>query len=118
LLVLLLVPGGLGGALFRARDIGLRWVARRRGIVVPSLLADVRVLEAEAEQAFELRAAGPVDAGGTPTLPPDPAVADAEAEPVPVAVEAASAADVDRPERTDPPARTEPAAAPAPGGPE
>ena len=56
LLVLLLVPGGLGGALFRARDLGLRWVARRRGIVVPSLVADVRVLEAEAEEAFEERA--------------------------------------------------------------
>ena len=56
LLVLLLVPGGLGGAVFRVRDLVLRWVARRRGLVVPSLVADVRVLEAEAEEAFEERA--------------------------------------------------------------
>jgi branched-chain amino acid transport system permease protein len=32
LLVLLLVPGGLGGACFRGRDLWLRWVARRHGI--------------------------------------------------------------------------------------
>ena len=45
LLVLLVLPGGLGGALADLRDIVLRWVARRRGIVVPSLLADTRVDE-------------------------------------------------------------------------
>jgi branched-chain amino acid transport system permease protein len=58
LLVLLLVPGGLGGAVFRARDLGLRWVARRHDIVVPSLVADVRVLEEQAEEAFEEKAFG------------------------------------------------------------
>jgi branched-chain amino acid transport system permease protein len=57
LVVLLVLPGGLGGAVFRARDLWLRWVARRHGIVVPSLLADVRRLEAEAEEAFETQAA-------------------------------------------------------------
>jgi branched-chain amino acid transport system permease protein len=41
LVVLLLMPEGLGGACYRARDLWLRWIARRRGIVVPSLLADV-----------------------------------------------------------------------------
>ena len=45
LLVLLVLPGGLGGALADLRDVVLRWIARRRGIVVPSLLADVRVEE-------------------------------------------------------------------------
>jgi hypothetical protein len=54
-MVLLLVPGGLGGAVFRGRDLVLRWVARLRELVVPSLVADVRVLEAEAEEAFEER---------------------------------------------------------------
>jgi branched-chain amino acid transport system permease protein len=44
LLVLLLMPGGLGAALGDARDAGLRWYARRRGIRVPSLLADTRVI--------------------------------------------------------------------------
>ena len=31
--------------LFRVRDEYLRWVARRRGLIVPSLLADRRVEE-------------------------------------------------------------------------
>jgi len=41
LVVLLLLPGGLGAACFRVRDLALRSLARRRGVVVPSLLADV-----------------------------------------------------------------------------
>jgi branched-chain amino acid transport system permease protein len=45
LLVLLLMPGGVGAALGDARDGALRWYARRRGIRVPSLLADTRVIE-------------------------------------------------------------------------
>lgn len=40
LAVLLVVPGGLGGALFRGRDLALGWLARRRGLVVPGLVAD------------------------------------------------------------------------------
>ncbi len=42
LLVLLVLPGGLGQAFADARDGLLRRVARRRGIVVPSLVADAR----------------------------------------------------------------------------
>lgn len=41
LVVLLLFPSGLGGIVYRLRDLWLRSVARRYGIVVPSLLADV-----------------------------------------------------------------------------
>jgi branched-chain amino acid transport system permease protein len=48
LLVLLIYPSGLGGLVFRLRDHWLRWVARRRGIVVPSLLADAAPPEPEA----------------------------------------------------------------------
>jgi branched-chain amino acid transport system permease protein len=40
LVVLLILPGGLGNLLFRARDALLRALARRRGIVVASMLAD------------------------------------------------------------------------------
>ena len=43
LVVLWILPGGLGAAVVRVRDAYLRWVADRRGIVVPSLLADRRV---------------------------------------------------------------------------
>ncbi len=38
LAVLLVLPGGLGDLVYRLRDIFLRKVARRRGIVVPSLM--------------------------------------------------------------------------------
>lgn len=43
LLVLLIFPSGLGGVLADLRDGALRRVARRRALVVPSLVADVRV---------------------------------------------------------------------------
>ncbi|HYI61749.1 MAG TPA: ABC transporter permease [Acidimicrobiales bacterium] len=42
LLVLLVLPGGLGELVYRARDALLRRLADRRGLVVPSLVADVR----------------------------------------------------------------------------
>jgi branched-chain amino acid transport system permease protein len=42
-LVLMFLPEGLGSLLYRLRDRLLKVVADRRGIVVPSLLADVRV---------------------------------------------------------------------------
>ncbi|MDZ7731744.1 MAG: branched-chain amino acid ABC transporter permease [Acidimicrobiia bacterium] len=56
LIVLLALPGGLGGVFYRARDLWLRWVANRRGILSPSLVADTKELEAEVEAAFEERA--------------------------------------------------------------
>jgi branched-chain amino acid transport system permease protein len=45
LLVLLLLPGGLGAAIADLRDGMLRFIARRRDMVVPSILADRRVDE-------------------------------------------------------------------------
>lgn len=41
--VLWMLPSGLGGLLFRLRDDWLRWVARRHDIRVPSLVADTLV---------------------------------------------------------------------------
>jgi branched-chain amino acid transport system permease protein len=38
LLVLMILPSGLGGLFYRGRDAALRWVARRRGLVVPSFV--------------------------------------------------------------------------------
>jgi hypothetical protein len=45
--VLAIFPGGLGQVLFTARDRVLRKIAERRGILVPSLVADKRETEAE-----------------------------------------------------------------------
>ncbi|MEZ5244480.1 MAG: ABC transporter permease [Acidimicrobiales bacterium] len=47
LVVLLVVPSGIGGLLYWLRDQWLRWVATQRGIIVPSLLADVAPTKAE-----------------------------------------------------------------------
>lgn len=54
LLILLILPGGLGAGMYRVRDEILRWIARRRGIVVPSLLADLRQEEVEEEESLPL----------------------------------------------------------------
>ncbi len=45
LLLLLFFPGGLAQLFYGARDAALRWVAARRGIVVPSLVADIKTAE-------------------------------------------------------------------------
>jgi branched-chain amino acid transport system permease protein len=47
LVVLLVVPSGIGGLLFWLRDRWLRWVAASHDIIVPSLLADVAPTRAE-----------------------------------------------------------------------
>ena len=91
LLVLMVLRGGIGGLIFRLRDGWLRSVARRNAIIVPSLLADVRVDEVPLERAEEAAehhdaaadtagpgpassVAGAAGASGPPpaTEPPDP----------------------------------------------
>ena len=47
LLVLMLLPGGLGGAIGDVRDTALRWFAPAGGIRVPSLVADTLVPDAD-----------------------------------------------------------------------
>lgn len=49
LLVLLFLPGGFAEIFYRSRDSFLRWVADRRGIHVPSLVADRLVATSEEE---------------------------------------------------------------------
>jgi len=61
LAVLLALPGGLADLVYRLRDGFLRRLARRRGIVVPSLLAD----EGDEQLAPALRAPG-FDVGAAP----------------------------------------------------
>jgi branched-chain amino acid transport system permease protein len=80
LLVLLVFPTGFGGVLADLRDGALRKIATRRGIVVPSLLADVRVEEVADEppeetvlaEAAEIAELAEADAGD------DAGAADAE----------------------------------------
>jgi branched-chain amino acid transport system permease protein len=59
LVILLFLRGGIAEALMRVRNVLLRRVAKRRGIVVPSLLADKRVTEEDdhAEDEVDLIAA-------------------------------------------------------------
>lgn len=57
LAILLVFPGGFGGLLAIGRDGWLRWVARRRNIVVPSLMGE-RIGAAE-DEAGPLTAADP-----------------------------------------------------------
>ena len=54
LIVLLVLPGGLGQLVFGLRDRYLRWVAERRGILVPSLVADKRDTSKGAENEVGL----------------------------------------------------------------
>jgi len=49
--LLMFLPGGLSEAGFRLRDSYLRWVANRRGIYVPSLVADT--LEGQAAESAQ-----------------------------------------------------------------
>ena len=42
LVLLLFLPEGLGGLVYALRDRYLRWVAKRRNLLVPSLVADMR----------------------------------------------------------------------------
>ena len=65
LLVLMLLPGGIGAALADARDWWLRRVARRQGIVVPSLVAEARPAATAAAAA-----ARPSSPSGRSTGPP------------------------------------------------
>jgi hypothetical protein len=62
LLILYVAPGGAAQAFYGIRDGLLRWVANRRGILVPSLVADARsdeVAERAEEQALRTAAAAP-----------------------------------------------------------
>jgi hypothetical protein len=71
LLLLMFMPQGLGGLMYGIRDEYLRRVAKRRKMLVPSLLADRRELEedqaellaAEDEQALEGALGGLARAG-------------------------------------------------------
>jgi branched-chain amino acid transport system permease protein len=58
LALLIFLPEGLGGLMYRMRDAYLRMVASRRGILVPSLLADKRVVVEDAPVVIDTALAG------------------------------------------------------------
>jgi branched-chain amino acid transport system permease protein len=61
LVLLLFLPEGLGGLVYSQRDRYLRWVARRRHILVPSLVADHRVDDGEPPGADPVAVTPPVE---------------------------------------------------------
>ena len=58
LFLLLFLPEGLGGLMYRIRDAFLRKVANRRGILVPSLVADKRVVQEDAPVVIDTALSG------------------------------------------------------------
>jgi branched-chain amino acid transport system permease protein len=54
LLVLMIVPGGLSDVAYRLRDAWLRSLATRRGVIVPSLLADSAPSEQEPAKDLDI----------------------------------------------------------------
>jgi branched-chain amino acid transport system permease protein len=64
--VLMVLKGGLAQALYNLRDAFLRKVADRRGVIVPSLVADRRVEEQLEVAAFETSAAAAANGGKAP----------------------------------------------------
>ncbi|MGH2758837.1 MAG: hypothetical protein ACRDKJ_04655, partial [Actinomycetota bacterium] len=53
-IILMVLPGGIAQAIYNVRDSLLRKVAERRGLLVPSLVADRRADEALEVRAFEI----------------------------------------------------------------
>jgi branched-chain amino acid transport system permease protein len=70
ILVLLALRGGLAQAIFMVRDRWLRSVADRRGVIVPSLVADMREATEVIEDDVILEAAIASDAVAEPPPPP------------------------------------------------
>ncbi len=64
LLVLMALPGGLGDLVYRGRDGLLRRLADRKGLVVPSLVADVRDDDGEDVEALVAATDGELDLEG------------------------------------------------------
>jgi branched-chain amino acid transport system permease protein len=74
LVVLLAFPGGIGQLLYNVRDRYLRWIANRREILVPSLVADRRSGEKHAQDEVGLLqgALGEVEAASGNGHRPEP----------------------------------------------
>ncbi|MDZ7673477.1 MAG: ABC transporter permease [Acidimicrobiales bacterium] len=73
LALLLVLPGGIGAGLAEARDAVLRWLAKRRDILVPSLVADRSAdgFEVPAEAGSEAETDSESEPGSGATDEPD-----------------------------------------------
>ena len=79
LVVLMVLPGGLGSVLYRIRDAALRRIAARRGILVPSLVADQDAASSR-PTTLDATLAPAVHAGARPrSRPASPACSRSEA---------------------------------------
>ncbi len=65
LMILLFLPGGFAQGAYQVRDGFLRWVADRRGILVPSLFADRRIDTGEDQADVIAKAEERVEESGT-----------------------------------------------------
>lgn len=79
ILLLMFLPGGLWELVLKGRDLLLRSVAERRGLLVPSLFADRRVIEVSGEDVTEL-----IGSGLAADTAEQPAITVAEDHEVPV----------------------------------
>ena len=76
-IILMILPGGVGSVLFRARDSLLRRLAERRGVIVPSLVAD-KLVTAEADSVVATAPAATEMTTAPPMAPAEVAVAELE----------------------------------------
>ena len=82
LLVLLVIPGGLGGQLYKVRDLWLRSVAKRNGIDVPSLVGVARTADDSAPPPIARKPRPVLDpATGEPVVVLDPPASAADPDP-------------------------------------
>ncbi len=102
LIVLLVVPGGFSQIFYNLRDKALRAVADRRGLIVPSLVADMRAVSAPGTEST----ADPLRPTSETNIDVEAALAHAA-----VAIEAA-----ERPDPVEPLPSIDPGSDDAPGG--
>ena len=71
LFLLMFFPDGLGGIMYGLRDTLLRRVAKSRGLIVPSLLADQRQYDVGAEVLLNRSGAPPAELPAEPVVEPE-----------------------------------------------
>ena len=92
LVVLWLLPGGFGSVLYAIRDAWLRFVARRRGIVVPALVTDAGITRPPLIRPVHLRFRTPRPVESPLPAQPSGLLTASDARPVALALSGVDAA--------------------------